>query len=128
MKKMNRRKAMTVILGAMAMGATAAVARVNVYSSCAANMMDEDEKPKGKCGSKMQKDMEGKCGSKMNDAECKKFREEMKGKCGSKMKDAKCGAKMKDCKCGPKMEEKMKEKMKDMKGKCGTGKCGGSMK
>jgi len=128
MKKMNRRKAMRVILGAMAIGATATVARVNVYGSCAANMTNEDEKPKGKCGSNMRKEMKGKCGSKMNEAECKKYKEEMKGKCGSKMKDAKCGAKMRDCKRGSKMEEKMEEKMKKMKGKCGTGKCGGSMR
>jgi len=78
MKKMNRRKAMRVILGAMAMGATAATARVNPYNSCAANMTDEDKKPKGKCG------------SKMDDAECKKYREEMKGKCGT----GKCGGSM----------------------------------
>ena len=90
MKKMDRRNAMRVILGAMAVGATSAVARVNAYNSCAGNMMDDEYKePKGKCGSSMKKEMEKRCGSKMNDPECKKFREEMKGKCGSKMKDSK---------------------------------------
>ncbi|RUM45025.1 MAG: hypothetical protein DSY46_04090 [Hydrogenimonas sp.] len=104
MRTMNRRKAMRVILGAMAAGATAAVAGMNGYvpSKCGTELHEKKQNPKGTCAGKMDRDMKGKCGSNCDE----KMQEKMKGKCGAKMQ----------------------EKREKMKGQCGTGKCSGTMK
>jgi len=119
MATMNRRKAMRVILGAMATGATAAMAGMNGYipDKCGVEMHEERQKSKGTCAGKMDRDMKGTCGSKCDE----KMREKMKGKCGAKMQEKR---EMMKEQCGAKMREQ-KEKMK---GQCGVGKCGATMK
>ena len=102
MKKrtMNRNRAAAVILGAMAVGTTGAVAGM------------------GQCGA-------GKCGGNMKKGENSEMNQNVKGQCGAKMGEEAQKRAMKG-KCGAKM--KQQESKKPMKGQCGAGKCGGSMK
>lgn len=65
--------------------------------------LKEDKSADAKCGANMAKEMEGKCGAM--------------GSCGNMMKPAE-----------KKVEEKAEAKPKAAEAKCGTGKCGGTMK